>query len=244
MNDNFGIYKIVNLVNGKFYIGSTSTLGFQRRWRCHRNQLRINKHRNQHLQYAWNKYGEDNFKFEIIEKCLPKKCVVREQYYFNTLHPQYNILTVAGSVKGYRHTPSAKALIGAASAGKNHSSYSGEHVFYNPSQGVFEGSIVDFAIKFNFIKALPYKLTRGVLCKSHGWVYVGKRTEKCPYNLDSFYQRRIFNDKPLHSFVHENGSIFNGTQAEFVRKYNLDRSTICKLINGKRTFAFGWNIKT
>ena len=59
------IYKIRNVVNGKFYVGSTNNT--RERFRNHRNRLRKNRHHAKHLQAAWNKYGEDCFKFEIVE---------------------------------------------------------------------------------------------------------------------------------------------------------------------------------
>ena len=109
---NTGVYKIVNSTNDKCYIGSTATLGFKKRWWSHRTKLRMNKHFNQHLQYSWNKYGEQNFRFEIVERCLPAQCIAREQYYFDSLHPEYNILQIAGSCRGYKHTDIAKKKIG------------------------------------------------------------------------------------------------------------------------------------
>ena len=68
--DEIGIYKIVNLVNRKVYIGQTKE-SFQRRYWLHRWKLRNGNHDNSYLQRAWNKYGEDNFVFEVIE-ILPK----------------------------------------------------------------------------------------------------------------------------------------------------------------------------
>ncbi len=65
MNTNMGIYKIINKVDGKFYIGSSKEL--KRRKRVHFKNLKDNKHVNTHLQHAFNKYGEQNFKFEVIE---------------------------------------------------------------------------------------------------------------------------------------------------------------------------------
>lgn len=60
-----GIYKIINLINGKFYIGSSNNL--IKRWRDHLYRLRNNKHMNKHLQNAYNKYGESSFAFVILE---------------------------------------------------------------------------------------------------------------------------------------------------------------------------------
>jgi len=60
-----GIYQILNLVNGKIYVGSSNNIN--NRKRSHLHCLRNNRHRNQHLQYAWNKYGEHNFEFEILQ---------------------------------------------------------------------------------------------------------------------------------------------------------------------------------
>lgn len=59
------VYKIRNVANGKFYVGSTTNT--RERFRSHRNRLRNNKHHCLHLQASWNKYGEDCFKFEIVE---------------------------------------------------------------------------------------------------------------------------------------------------------------------------------
>jgi group I intron endonuclease len=59
------IYKIRNVVNGKFYVGSTTDT--RERFRNHRKMLRGNKHHCRHLQASWNKHGEDCFKFEVQE---------------------------------------------------------------------------------------------------------------------------------------------------------------------------------
>jgi group I intron endonuclease len=66
-----GIYKITNIVNGKVVIGQA--INITARWQRHKGLLRHNKHYNSHFQNAWNKYGEQNFKFEIILECLREK---------------------------------------------------------------------------------------------------------------------------------------------------------------------------
>lgn len=84
-----GIYKITNTKNGKFYIGSTSDL--DRRIKRHRYDLRLNQHHSQHLQRAWNKYGGENFKFEILEYCSVDNILATEQKYLDELNPEYNV---------------------------------------------------------------------------------------------------------------------------------------------------------
>lgn len=77
INNPSGLYKIVNKVNGKFYIGSSTNM--PRRFDRHLNDLRKNKHDNNHLQNAWNKYGETNFSFEIYKKCDINLLIEEEQ---------------------------------------------------------------------------------------------------------------------------------------------------------------------
>lgn len=62
------IYKIINAVNGKFYVGSTTNTA--ERFRVHRNRLRKGTHHAKHLQAAWNKYGEEAFVFHVIQTVL------------------------------------------------------------------------------------------------------------------------------------------------------------------------------
>lgn len=60
------IYKIRNLLNGKFYVGSA--VKTRERFRQHRKLLRKGTHHCKHLQAAWSKCGEELFVFEVIER--------------------------------------------------------------------------------------------------------------------------------------------------------------------------------
>lgn len=101
-----GVYKITNIINGKFYIGSS--LNILQRWLRHDNSFR-NNNNSKYLQNAWNLYGASNFKKEILEvlvnesddlKMFNDKLRHREQHYLDTLNPcntniGYNISTTA-----------------------------------------------------------------------------------------------------------------------------------------------------
>ena len=62
-----GIYKIVNHATGQCYVGQSQRV--QKRIQEHFRLLRLNKHPNQHLQNAYNKYGLDNFSGGVEIEC-------------------------------------------------------------------------------------------------------------------------------------------------------------------------------
>jgi group I intron endonuclease len=100
-----GIYEIVNLVNGKRYVGSA--VEFARRWRGHRSCLVRGKHHSRYLQNAWNKYGEAAFDFRVIELCDPQILIEREQFHINE-RAEYNCSPSAGSILGLKLTEEQK----------------------------------------------------------------------------------------------------------------------------------------
>jgi group I intron endonuclease len=67
MSEPCGIYSITNIVNGKRIIGQSKNIS--KRWIDYKYELRKNIYNNRHLQNAWNKYGEENFRFDIILLC-------------------------------------------------------------------------------------------------------------------------------------------------------------------------------
>lgn len=88
------IYQIKNNANGKIYIGSSKN--YKKRWKQHIAELNSNSHYNKYLQNAWNKYGEDNFKFTILEEVDLSDQFIKEQEYLNKYKPfddnGYNIV--------------------------------------------------------------------------------------------------------------------------------------------------------
>lgn len=88
-----GVYIIINKKSNKFYIGST-TESIHKRLLHHLNTLKKGKHKNPHLQKAWNKYNECDWTASIIEICSKQLCLKREQYWLDkkdAVNKGYNI---------------------------------------------------------------------------------------------------------------------------------------------------------
>lgn len=99
-----GIYKILNSINNKCYVGSTKD--FIKRKSYHLLHLSRNTHPNKHLQKSYNKYGKEHFSFVIIEvvECEYNLCE-REQYYESIEKETYNIREIVESNRGLKHGP-------------------------------------------------------------------------------------------------------------------------------------------
>lgn len=89
------IYKIVNNINGKMYVGQTNNP--DRRKMDHFYALNNNKHFNNYLQNSWNKYGKDCFDFIVIGEYNAEEICKWEEYWIKTLNTRspngYNILS-------------------------------------------------------------------------------------------------------------------------------------------------------
>ncbi len=64
-----GIFQVKNLGNGKALLGSS--LNLEGPLNSHKFMLTIGRHRNEELQKDWNKFGPENFVFEILEVVKP-----------------------------------------------------------------------------------------------------------------------------------------------------------------------------
>jgi len=122
-----GIYKITNLVNLKCYIGKTERC-IQERWSTHKRLLIRGKHLNSYLQAAWDKHGEANFSFEVIEDFNPEfnfdiNALERfwiEDYKSNDREFGYNLTAGGEGSAGRKLSERHKAKIRSANLGNKH----------------------------------------------------------------------------------------------------------------------------
>jgi group I intron endonuclease len=209
------IYEILCLVNNKKYIGSSKNI--ERRFYKHKLLLNKNKHTNLFLQNSWNKHGEDNFKFSIIEICKIEDLINKECFYinkFNTFDKKFGF-NVSKPSKVYDRSKTYLVI-----------TPNGEEVIVN--------NLESFCIKNNLEKSSLHKVAnkksrghKGYLCKhiDESWEEWDKnhlrKNKSGPYNGK---WKIIYTDDSikivisLYGFCKEN-------------KYNI--SELYKIINKK-----------
>ena len=125
MKNTCGIYQIKNILNNKTYIGSSNNIRV--RFNEHKRRLSKGIHGNNHLQYAWKKYGETSFVFSVIEKCDVEDLIKREQYWLDNTVEKYNILDEANSILGFKHSEETKLKMSTNRRGTENPFYGKKH---------------------------------------------------------------------------------------------------------------------
>lgn len=158
-----GIYLIINIINNKKYVGSSNDI--YHRFVKHRSALKRNTHRNLYLQNAWNKYGENNFRFYIIEKCNFSQLELKENCWINFFLSYkrdfgYNIQPRA---LNKQHSEETKIKIGKA----NKKAWKGRR----PEQWIIDKMLKNKPLEMS-------KETKAKISKNHAKFWKGKTFSK------------------------------------------------------------------
>ena len=114
-----GIYRLNNLITNKSYIGSSISLS--KRFSNYYSLAFLNRKvekGSSAIYSALLKYSYSNFGLDILEYCEISELIPKEQYYIDLFKPKYNILKVAGSRLGTKHTEATKKLLSNAFRGR------------------------------------------------------------------------------------------------------------------------------
>lgn len=115
-----GIYKIINKTTLRYYVGSSLNIeGSRGRWKEHVYRLRRGNHQNSQLQYAWNKYGKEDFDWSIVVEVPKENLLLEEQKYLDIAKAEkekcYNTQFIAGRVE---MTPEVRKKLSVACKGR------------------------------------------------------------------------------------------------------------------------------
>ena len=203
------IYKIINLVNNKMYIGQT--IHPDRRWTEHKQKARHGQDKFP-IHLAINKYGEENFLFEIIEWTEnyneEEKRLIKE---LNTLSPNgYNL----------------------GEGGENHVMY-GED---NPKNKVKNNDVLliiqdlkdnkmtdrDIAIKYDLTDKIIADINHGYSHKQDNETYpIRIRHGSQKLTIEQVNEIKVLLETTLISY------------SELANKYNVSKPTIASINKGQ-----------
>lgn len=114
------IYKIINKVNNKFYIGK-SVNSAQIRFSQHIHAAIKSKKSNNRFYNAIRKYGKDNFYFEILEQNIPSELLNdKEKLWISKLNPHYNSTIGGEGTSGFKFSNEQKLKMSLNRKGKKH----------------------------------------------------------------------------------------------------------------------------
>jgi group I intron endonuclease len=228
-----GIYKIFNIINYKYYVGSSQEI--LTRWRKHRCKLNGNKHENPHLQNAWKKDHEENFRFLLIEHVPPireKLWEVEDKYLAIAKTERNRCYNLYFEACGGNSSPESKEKSSrywkekykngyiSPMKGKKHSQETKEKISINHAD--FNGRNNP-----NFGKHLSAETKSKI-----SLALIGKMTGKPNVNRRS---------KTIFKFLNKKtNEIFEGIVYDFVIKYQLSHNAVSHMLAGKCKSSGGW----
>jgi hypothetical protein len=121
--DKAGVYQFINLLTKESYVGSSTNLGKRlRRYYEHKfiSSPAIGK---SIILSSILKNGHSNFSLIILEFCEKKDTIDREQFYFDVIDPEMNILKNARNSFGYKHTKESLAKMSEVQSGDKHPNF-------------------------------------------------------------------------------------------------------------------------
>jgi len=223
-----GIYKIINKLDGKYYIGSSQNI--TKRWYSHKTRLKHNKHWNSYLQNAYNKYGVNNFEYTIVEYVNISELLKVEQLYLDECknNPDTNYMIAYDATAPMRGKPCywskwVKGHIPWNKGKKGHSAW-------NKGKPLTEKQKLHLRLKANQQFTEEFRKKHSEYCKSiehRNKISQGKK------------------NKTIYTFQNEKtGEVFTGCRYDWYTKYlGKCPDGMDSFMKGKRKTLHGWSLK-
>lgn len=213
-----GIYKVTNKINKKMYVGQSKNI--EQRLRDHKLVCR---EKNILLKRALQKYGVENFEYEVIEECELNELDEKEIYWIKKLEPEYNLDSGGSGSPNHKVTSEVRKIL--KQRGKE---------FWNNLNEETKNKIITQNLKGPKVGHLVSEETREKL-RQHN---LGKKQSK--ETIEKRKQTMI--EKKKNGYVQTNGNhrkkvicIETGEIFESLKeaedKYNL--STLCGHLKGR-----------
>jgi group I intron endonuclease len=185
------IYKITNKLNGKVYIGQTIQ-SFKRRIRSHKSHLHCQKHHNELLQKAYNKYGWEAFEAEVIEICDIEDIDAREKFWidrYNATDRDFGYNFESGGNKLKKHSPlTIKKFILSSRGGNN--KVQANDVEIIKRRLIAGDSLTCIAKDFAVSKSCIYRIK-----KLQNWEYIAPELNTLLINTDTSRKIKHLTDR-------------------------------------------------
>lgn len=208
LNKKIGIYQIKNIINNKLYIGQS--VDIEQRWRSHKWELENNCHSNKHLQLSWNKYGKENFEFDILCECDSSELDYHEKKYiklFNTTNSNFGYNFEFGGNLNKKQTEETRKKIS-----KNHADVSKEN---NPF----------FGKKHSSESIEKFKNNPNYINRRHK----GEESHKCTITENTA--------REIKKYFSDGHKIYKGEITDVAKKYNVSKMIVSHIKNGH---AWAW----
>lgn len=208
--------------SGKIYVGSAAgRLGFRDRYRSHRDALRANRHKNQHLQSYYAQYGATAFVFCILELTTRQSARAAECAWLDKLKPWENGFNVMQRAEE-SWTRAVKTATREKLAAHN----------AKPFRLEFEGQI------FSGTNLAAFSRERGLHQGAMTQVLLGKKRQFKGWTLPG---------KPLPQFeiLSPSGEVLRCGYfrlSQFARKNGLNVTTLRRILTGHAREHRGWRL--